>query len=131
MKNFLANRTTISVLMIIQIIPLVIFPPSTYSFNNQEWWLAFMLAILALVGGVQILRRSIASWPWYLVNFAQGFNLISRLMMLFPHAILNVEGKQIFNSLYVVLSVIAMLFSSFMIWYCDKPETRLGLLREN
>ena len=45
-------------------------------------------------------------WPWYLVSFAQGVNIISRLMMLLPHATRNNEGVQDFNAAYVIIAVV-------------------------
>ena len=130
MNNFLSKRTTIKTLMVLQIIPLVLLPLSSFKIINQEWWLGVLLSIMALVGGTQILRRSVDLWPWYLINFAQGFNIISRLLTLFPHAVVNIDGKDYFNTSYMVLTVISMIFSSFMIWYSERPDVRIGMLRE-
>jgi hypothetical protein len=65
-----------------------------------------------------------------LISFAQGFNIISRLMMLMPHITRNNNGVQVFNALYVVLAVISLAFSAFLLWYTELPEVRLGLVRE-
>ena len=88
-----------------------------------------MLSFLVVLSLVQlILRKSRASWPWYLLAFAQGFNIISRLMMLLPHATENAEGVQRFSTDYVVIAVVAMILSAFEIWYCERPEVRQKLL---
>jgi hypothetical protein len=122
MNNFLSKRSTISTLLILQIIALVLLPLDSFKIANQEWWLGVLLSIMTIVGSIQIMRRSVVGWPWYLINFAQGFNIISRLMTLFPHAMVTVDGKDIFNSTYVIITVIAMALSAFMIW--------IGMLRE-
>jgi zinc transporter ZupT len=72
----------------------------------------------------------VALWPWYLVSFAQGFNIISRLMMIMPHATRNQDGAQVFNTSYVILTLISMLLSSFFLWYTELPDVRMGLLRK-
>jgi hypothetical protein len=130
MKNFFSNRITIYTLLILQIIPLLVFTPESYSLSNQEWWLGVLLAIMAIVGAVQIMRRSVANGPWYLINFAQGFNIISRLLTLFPHIMVTVDGKDVYNSTFIVISIFTMAFSAFMIWYAERPDVRIGMLRE-
>jgi hypothetical protein len=108
-----------------QVVPLLIFPSSSYSLATQEWWLPAFLTLLTLIGLVQLLlRRSLASWPWYLLSFAQGFNVISRVMMLFPHATSMGSGSLVVNSSYLVITFVAMAVSAFEIWYCDLPEVR-------
>jgi hypothetical protein len=62
------------------------------------------------------------------VSFAQGVNIISRIMMLLPHATVNNEGTQVFNSAYFIIAVVAMLLSAFEIWYNELPEVRRKLL---
>jgi len=116
----------IPALLCFQVVPLVLFPFETYSINTQEWWLPVLLAVLAIVSLVQILgRHSIAPWPWYLMAFAQGFNIISRLMMLLPHSTVGVEGGGLaFNAPYVIVAFATMLLSAFEIWYCELPEVR-------
>jgi hypothetical protein len=131
LRPFLARPTTIIAILFIQLIPLLLFPPTSYSLKTQEWWLPVLLVVFTLIGVFQLVfRRSAAQWPWYLVSFAQGFNIISRLMMLMPHATYNVSGKQEFNTLYVSLTICSMLFSGFLLWYTELPEVRLGLLKD-
>ena len=48
--------------------------------------------------------------------------------MLLPHATRNNNGVQVFNSVYVIIAVAAMLLSAFEIWYSDLPEVRRNLL---
>ncbi len=128
-RKYITSRFMIPALLCLQIVPLVIFPLSTYTLKTQEWWLPVLLALLTIISLVQILlRRSTASWPWYLLSFSQGFNIISRMMMLFPHATQSGDGgAQVANSAYIVVAFAAMLFSGFEIWYGELPEVRQKL----
>jgi len=128
MRKVLSLRGVIPVIMCFQIVPLLAFPPSSYSVRTQEWWLPVLLTFLVVISIVQILiRKSQASWPWYLISFAQGVNIISRLMMLLPHTTVNNAGTQEFNAAYFVVAVAAMLLSAFEIWYNELPEVRRSL----
>jgi len=125
-RKYITSRFMIPVLLCLQIIPLVVFPFSSYTLKTQEWWLPVLLALLTIISLVQILlRRSLAPWPWYLLSFSQGFNIISRIMMLLPHATHSGEGgAQVANGTYIIIAFAAMLFSGFEIWYGELPEVR-------
>ena len=128
MRKVLSLRGLIPVIMCFQVVPLLIFPPSSYSVKTQEWWLPVLLTFLVIVALVQILiRKSHTAWPWYLVSFAQGVNIISRIMMLLPHTTVNNEGTQRFNAFYFIIAVAAMVLSAFEIWYNELPEVRRSL----
>jgi hypothetical protein len=129
MRKVLSMRGLIPVIMCFQVVPLLVFPASSYSIKSQEWWLPVLLTFLVAIALVQIfIRRTQAAWPWYLVSFAQGINIISRLMMLLPHTTVNDQGTQRFNTAYFVVAVAAMLLSAFEIWYNELPEVRRKLL---
>jgi hypothetical protein len=128
-RKIVSSRGMIPVLMCLQVVPLLLLAPSSYSLKSQEWWLPALLTVLVIISLVQILiRKTPVSWPWYLISFSQGFNIISRLMMLLPHATMNNEGVQVFNSTYVIIGIVSMLLSAFEIWYNDLPEVRRNLL---
>jgi hypothetical protein len=129
MRKVLSMRGMIVVLMCFQVVPLLVFPLSSYSIKSQEWWLPVLLTFLVIIAIVQlIIRKSQAAWPWYLMSFAQGINIISRIMMLLPHTTVNNEGTQVFNAEYFIVAVVAMLFSAFEIWYTELQEVRRKLL---
>jgi hypothetical protein len=129
LRKALSKKAVIPVMLVLQIVPLLLFPPSSYKLTSQEWWLPAVLTALVLVALVQVLiRRTASASPWYILSFAQGVNIISRLMMLMPRATAYVAGVQRFNTAYVVLSSVSMLVSAFEIWYGDLPEVRNGLL---
>jgi succinate dehydrogenase hydrophobic anchor subunit len=129
LRKLLSNREVIYVILCLQLVPLLIFPASSYSPTTQEWWLPILLSFLVIVALVQLIfRKSQATWPWYLLAFSQGFNIISRLMMLLSHTVRNDEGVQVFNADYVIIAAVAMVLSAFEIWYFDLPEVRNRLL---
>jgi hypothetical protein len=125
-RKIVTSRIAVPVLLCFQVVPLIIFPIKSYSLSSQEWWLPFVLTLLALISLVQILiRRNYAAWPWYLLSFAQGLNIISRLMMVMPHATSTAQGGGIVvNGSYLIVAFISMLLSAFEIWYCELPEVR-------
>lgn len=126
-RHALTARGTIILILILQFIPLVLFPPESFSPTTQEWWLPVLLAVMVLIVDIQLIaRRSPASWPWDLAAFAQGFNIISRLMMLWPHATWPAGGA---NVPYVLMTFLSMALSAFLLWYTALPEVRLGLIR--
>ena len=128
-RKYLTSPKAISVMLILQFIPMVMFPPESFSSTTQEWWLPVLLAILAIIAIVQLYRHSVATWPWHLFGFAQGFNIISRLMMILPHAIQNNNGVQSLDVAYVSLTLTSIILSALFLWYTERPETRLGLIR--
>jgi hypothetical protein len=128
LRQSLIKPKSIKLLLIVQFIPLILFPPE--SFKTQEWWLPVLLAVLVVIAVIQLYRHSLAAWPWYLISFAQGFNIISRLMMIMPHITRNDNGAQVFNAPYVVLTVLSLVSSAFLLWYTELAEVRLGLIRD-
>jgi hypothetical protein len=130
-RDAITRRKVIVAVLILQLIPLVLFPPESFSPNTQEWWLPVLLAVLVLLADVElILRRSTQAWPWYLMSFSQGFNIISRLMMLWPHATKTVGGATVADVPYILLTLVAMGISVVLLWYMELPEVRLSLVRE-
>ncbi len=131
LRRSLTTPGVLVAVLILQFIPLVLFPAASFSPQTQEWWLPVLLAVMIIIADVQlIVRRSSAAWPWYLMAFAQGFNIISRLMMLWPHATTVANKVTTINGDYIVLTALSLAFSAFMLWYTELPETRVGLLRK-
>ncbi len=129
-RNAIANPRLIIAVLILQLIPLVLFPAASFSPNTQEWWLPVLLAIMVIAADIYlIVRRTPAPWPWYLLSFAQGFNIISRLMMVWPHSSNQVGSTWVLNVPYILLTLIAIALSAAILWYTEKPEVRMGLLR--
>ncbi|MCX6055401.1 MAG: hypothetical protein NTZ74_10915 [Chloroflexi bacterium] len=123
-----ANIRLIKTILILQFIPIFLFPLATFELTSQAWWLPLILVILAIVGVVQVFRKSVAAWPLYLISFAHGFNIISRLMMLMPQFSQGTNGK-LFNGQYLVLSILSMAASTFVLWYVEKPDVKQQLMK--
>ncbi len=130
-RRAIASRSIIILVLILQFIPLVLFPLESFSPDTQEWWLPVLLAVLVLWADVEVIvRRNTQTWPWYLMSFSQGFNIISRIMMLWPHATVPVNNVETLNVPYIALTFVSMILSAFMLWYAELPDVRLGLVRE-
>ena len=130
MRRRLTSRTMIILLLIVQVIALPLFPPESFATTSQEWWLPVLLMLMVVIADVElIIRRSDISWPWYLISFANGFNILSRIMMIWSHATIQSGGTSTFNGPYVVLTLISVAISVFMLVYIEWPEVRMGLLK--
>jgi hypothetical protein len=125
LRKMLSGPRVVPVLLCLQVLPLLMFPGESWSLKTQEWWLPVLLTALVVVALVQLLiRHTRSSAPWYILSFAQGFSIISRLMMLLPHATVTSGNVQRFDFLYVLLAIASICLSWFWIWYCDLPEVR-------
>ncbi len=125
----LYTRLAISIILILQIIPLLLFPPSLYSGSSQMWWLPALLVFMVVVADVQLfVRPSTSPAPWYLLSFAQGVNIISRLMMLWANSS-RAQGETVLLDWgYILLNVVAVAVSIWLLLYMEKPQVREGLL---
>ena len=125
----LYTRLAISVILILQIIPLLLFPPSLYGGGSQMWWLPALLVFMVVVADVQLfVRPSTSPAPWYLLSFAQGVNIISRLMMLWANSS-RAQGETVLLDWgYILLNVVAVALSVLLLVYLARPPVREGLL---
>jgi hypothetical protein len=125
-----ASRGIIVVVLILQVIPIMLFPAASFAPTSQEWWLPALLLMMVLLADLQlILRHNTDIWPWHLLTFSHGFNLISRLMMLWPHATRMLNGEMVLNGPYVSLSCISMAASGILLYYLELPEVRIAMIR--
>jgi hypothetical protein len=125
LRKSLTGSRLVTVLLCLQVVPLVMLPAESWSLKTQEWWLPVLLTVLVIVALVQLLvRRTRSPAPWVILSFTQGFSIISRLMMLLPHTMVEESNRWRFDWLYVVMAVASIGLSWFWIWYCDLPEVR-------
>ena len=130
MSKLLTNRTFIYIVLVSQLIPLVAFSKESYALSGQVWWLPVLLALLVLIAIYQlVIRGTYELWPWYLIGFSNGFNIISRLMMFFPHFTINMDGVQVINWAYIIISVVAMLWSAVLLWFVEVPEVKNSIIK--
>lgn len=129
LRKTLTQPTAVTLLLILQFIPLMLFPLDIFQLTSQQWWLPAILTLLAFFATIKItVQRTSELWPWYLISFSQGFNIISRLMMLMPHATKNVGGVQLIDWPYVITSIVSILISAGYIIYAELPDVRLSIL---
>jgi hypothetical protein len=126
-KSTYTQPAVIKTILGVGIVAILLFPASTFEATSQEWWLPAILVVMALVGIIQILRKSTAPWPLFLVGFSQGFNIISRLLMFMPQSTIEVNGAMQVNGLYLVLTIISMIVSGLILWYIEMPEVKQKL----
>lgn len=123
----IAARKVIAAMLTLQVIPLLLFPPKSFAPNSQEWWLPVLLAAMVVAADLEVLvRGSRKLWPWHLMIFAQGFNIISRIMMMWPNVTTISGGATVLNLSYLSLTLAAMTWSAFLLWYLELPDVRLG-----
>lgn len=129
-RKRLAQRGLVIPIIFLQIIPLLLLPANSFAPTTQEWWLPALLVVMVGFANLQLLvGRGNATWPWHLMSFAQGFNIISRLMMIWPRATVTVQGATFLNWNYISLTVIALICSAFLLWYTELPEVRINMAR--
>ena len=127
-RQQLTSRRMLITLLIAQIIALLLFPPESFAVTTQEWWLPALLVIMVIIADIELIgRRNDRPWPWYIISFANGFNIISRIMMVWSHA--AIPGTNEPNVVYILFTIISIAISTFMLNYTEWPEVRMGLLR--
>ncbi len=124
-RKLLQRPRAARLIIVLQVLPILALRPQGYALSSQEWWLPVLLAVLVVVSASRLLIRGThAAWPWYLFSFAQGFSIISKLMMLMPHASRVVDKVHRLDGTHVAVSIASMALSAFAIWYCEQPEVR-------
>ena len=130
-RQAIVSRGFVIGALVLQFVPLVLFPPESFSPQTQEWWLPVLLALLAIWADVElIVRHNDRAWPWDLIAFSHGLNIISRIMMVWPHATHLVNKVSVLNVPYIVLTFVAVALSATMLWYSELPDVRMRLLQE-
>jgi len=114
------NKSNLLLLYIFQIVPLLIYPPETLQSGLVV--VGIMVVIFALLGYGLWRGRN---WALSLSLTMQGFNVVVRLMMLFPNSLV---GGGAFNSLYIVLSVVSIALSLFFLLRLDRPDVRATIV---
>lgn len=129
-RSALVSRPVTIAILVLQIIPLLLFPAKSFSPSTQEWWLPALLVVMVLIADFQLIfRSSPAGWPWYLIGFAQGFNIISRIMMVWSNAARYEGQTSTANWPYLILTFLSMALSALVLWYIEKPNTKVVLLK--
>lgn len=104
-------------IILLQIIPIIIFPLKTITAGIAIF--GIVILIYALLGFGLWRGRN---WALTMSIFIQGFNIIIRMMMLFPHAI-NRDGSG-WDISYILLAILSMAISGWFLIRLDKPDIR-------
>ncbi len=109
-------------LFFLQLIPLLIFPPSILA----DGLLAVgVVAVAILALGIMLLRRR--AWALTMSIFIQGLNIVVRLMILFPHALLSGSAGKGVDVAFVVSSVLSIAISGWFLLRLDRPDIRMAI----
>lgn len=125
----ITSRGFIILVLILQFVPLVLYPPDLLARFSEGTWLGLSVAVMALIAVIGLLSGRVQSlWPWYLLSFCHGFNIIGRLMLVWPAATSDSSGT---NTLYLIITIVAILLSLAFLWYNELPDVRTRLARVN
>lgn len=118
------NKSSLLTIYILQIIPLLIYPPETLKSGGII--IGIMVVVFALLGYGLWRGRN---WALSLSLTMQGFNVVARLLMLFPNSLIGGAGGTFeFNFLYIVLSVVSIGLSLFFLLRLDRPDVRATIV---
>ena len=116
----MSNSQKLLLVYIFQIIPLLIYPPETL---KSGWAFVAIMVIIFLGLGFGLWRGR--NWALSLSLTMQGFNVIIRLLMLFPNAMNGLsDGTKVFDAPYIALSVVSIALSLFFLLRLDRPDVR-------
>jgi hypothetical protein len=109
---------------VLQIIPLLIYPPETL--KSGLVIVGIMVVVFALLGYGLWRGRN---WALSLSLTLQGFNVVSRLLMLFPNSLAGGPGGSFgFDFVYIVLGVVSIALSLFFLLRLDRPDVRATIV---
>jgi len=110
----------IRALFFLQIIPLILYPPSTLTGG-----LAIIAVAAVAVAGLGFLAIRGRPWALTMSIFIQGFNAIIRIMMFFSHAVSVSTGTPVTDWPYVLVSLVSIGLSIWFLYRLDRADVRL------
>lgn len=118
-RDLFASRPRALVLLaVLNGFPLLAFPPKMLL---KGWAAVLAVVVLWVLLGWGLL--SYRPWARLLTVFVHGFNIISRLLVLFPNSTLA-DGSV--NLGLLISTVIAILLSGWVLYEIDKPDMLLA-----
>jgi hypothetical protein len=118
-------KTYVRVLLIF-VLPCIaplLFPPDQLFGLQEAVLLGVTLGLVALVIGFFTWRGQSLALTFSI--FLQGFNVITRLMMLFSTAVTrDARGQATVDYLFIVLSVLSIGLSLWLLLRLDRPDVR-------
>ncbi|NLG51516.1 MAG: hypothetical protein GX552_15540 [Chloroflexi bacterium] len=107
----------------LQIIPLLVLPPSTLAGLNAVAW-GVVAALFALLAFNMLRRRA---WSRLAVIFVQGFNIIVRLLILLGGATEVADSGLVVNYWMIGTCIVSMIASAVVLYYVDQPEVQMAM----
>ena len=108
-----------------QFIPVLLYPPTVLVSANLVI-LGTTIAIFAFVGYYLIQRQV---WAKTLTIFVQGFNIITRLMILIAHGANPIKDGGGGNWDVIIFNLVAIGLSTLILYRFDVPEIELAFSR--
>jgi hypothetical protein len=120
----MSNRRQFFLIYLFQIIPLLFYPPELL--KSGIVIIGILVLVYALLGyGIWRGRN----WALSLSITLQGFNIVIRLLMLFPNALMRLpEGGFVFDLPYLALSAVSIGLSLFFLLRLDRPDIRATIV---
>jgi len=116
----MSSNSKLLLIYLFQIIPLLIFPLETL--KSGLVLVGIMVVVFTLLGYGLWRGRN---WALSLSLTMQGFNVIVRLLMLFPNALMRLsDGSFVFDLSYIALGVASIGLSLFFLLRLDRPDVR-------
>jgi len=119
------SRGLITAVAIGQFVPVLLYPPAVLASGNLVI-LGSVIAIFAIVGYCLIQRRV---WAKTLTIFVQGFNIITRLMILIAHGANPLKDGGGGNWDVIIFNLVAIGLSTLILYRLDVPEIELAFNR--
>lgn len=107
------SRTTSVILLVVQFIPLILFPPAVIMRNSKVLTIPIFLILLDIAATAALVAGNRSGWPRAMLVFAQGLNVTSRLMMLVAQSMTSKSTPPdvafiLTDSVSVVISIVAL-----------------------
>ena len=120
----MSNRQQLLLVYLFQIIPLLVFPLDTL--KSGIIVVGILVIVFALLGYGLWRGRN---WALSLSLTLQGFNVIVRLMMLFPNALMRLsDGGFVFDLSYIAFGVVSIALSLYFLLRLDRPDVRATIV---
>jgi membrane-associated HD superfamily phosphohydrolase len=111
------DRKRLLLFAILQILPLLILPPSWINTGAIALVVA-LVVVFALLGWGLMRGRG---WALTMSIFMQGMNVIVRLMMVFPNA---VSKQGVWDLALIFLFLVSVAMSAWLMVRLDRPDVR-------
>jgi len=116
------SRKMSIVLVVLQFIPLILIPPGLIESDSQVLTIPIFLIVLALIATIALAMGNRTGWPRAMLIFAQGINVVTRLMILLSHA---APARGVVDWPFVVASLLAIGMSGFILYMFDQFQLNL------